>query len=47
LLTLAKRLLDARAVELDGKIINDFKANITWKSGMIVKVGKHRIYKIK
>jgi len=42
----AKRLLTAGAVEIDGVIINDFKANIEWRSGMVVKVGKHRIYKI-
>ena len=43
----AKRLLDGGAVEVDGKVIKDFKANVSWKSGMIIKVGKHRIYKIK
>jgi len=43
----ARRLLQAGAVSIDGKAIEDFKANIEWKSGMIVKVGKHRIYKIK
>ena len=43
----AKRLLQSGAVEIDGKEVKDFKANIKWKSGMIVKVGKHRIYKIK
>ena len=42
----AKRLLEGGAVEIDGEVIRDFKANVTWKSGMIVKVGKHRIYKI-
>jgi len=43
----AKRLLEGGAVEIDGEVIKDFKANVEWKSGMIVKVGKHRIYKIK
>ncbi len=43
----AKRLLEGKAVEIDGKVISDFKANIKWKSGIIVKVGKHRIYKIR
>ena len=42
----AKRLLLGGAVEIDGKVVKDFRANVEWKSGMIVKVGKHRIYKI-
>lgn len=43
----AKRLLTAGAIELDGVVVDDFKANVTWKPGMVIKVGKHRIYKIK
>ena len=43
----AKRLIENKAVELDGAAITDFKARITWQSGTIVKVGKHRIYKIR
>lgn len=43
----ARRLLDAGAVHIDDNKITDFKAHITWKSGMHVKVGKHRIYHIK
>jgi len=43
----AKRLLEAGAVSIDEEPIKDFKAEVTWKSGMIVKVGKHRFYKIK
>ena len=43
----AKRLIESKAVELDGKPVTDFKAQITWQSGMTIKVGKHRIYKIK
>ncbi len=43
----AKRLIEAGAVEIDGKKIADFKAEITWKPGMTIKVGKHRIYQIK
>jgi len=42
-----KRLIEAGAVALDGNQIKDFKAEVVWKSGMIVKVGKHRFYKIK
>lgn len=43
----AKRLIEAGSVHIDEEVITDFKAVVTWKSGMIVKVGKHRIYKIK
>jgi tyrosyl-tRNA synthetase len=43
----AKRLIEAGSVHLDEVAITDFKAKVEWKSGMIVKVGKHRIYKIK
>jgi tyrosyl-tRNA synthetase len=43
----AKRLLESGAVLIDDQAVNDFKAEITWKSGMTVKVGKHRIYRLK
>jgi tyrosyl-tRNA synthetase len=43
----AKRLIEAGSVHLDDVAVTDFKAEIEWKPGMIVKVGKHRIYKIK
>lgn len=42
----AKRLIDAGAVLLDGVAVTDFKARIVWSDGMIVKAGKHKIYKI-
>jgi len=42
----AKRLLEAGAVHIDGSAVTDFKATITWRSGMTIKVGKHRIYRI-
>jgi len=43
----AKRLIDDGAVKIDDVTILDFKAQITWKPGMVIKVGKHRIYSIK
>ena len=43
----AKRLIETKSVHVDNSIIEDFKAMIKPKSGMIIKVGKHRIYKIK
>lgn len=42
----AKRLIESGAVVIDGAVIRDFKAEITWQHGMIIKVGKHRIYKL-
>jgi tyrosyl-tRNA synthetase len=43
----AKRLIESRSVHVDEDVITDFKHEIMWKSGMIIKVGKHRIYKIR
>ena len=43
----AKRLIESGAVHVDEMAITDFKAMVDWRSGMIIKVGKHRIYKIK
>ncbi|MFC1894358.1 tyrosine--tRNA ligase [Candidatus Dependentiae bacterium] len=43
----AKRLIESGAVFVDKKQIKDFKAEVVWKIGIIVKVGKHRIYKLK
>jgi len=42
----AKRLIESNAVLVDENPVTDFKAQITWKSGMTIKVGKHRIYRI-
>jgi tyrosyl-tRNA synthetase len=43
----AKRLIESGSVHVDEQVITDFKQEVVWKSGMIFKVGKHRIYKIK
>lgn len=40
----AKRLIEGGSVSIDGEQVKDFKAEITWKSDMTIKVGKHRIY---
>lgn len=40
------RLVSEGAVHVEGEKIADFKANISLKDGMIIKVGKHRIYKL-
>ncbi|MDR3550251.1 MAG: tyrosine--tRNA ligase [Candidatus Babeliales bacterium] len=42
----ARRLIEGKAVHVDGSAVIDFKAEIVWQAGMIIKVGKHRIYKI-
>jgi tyrosyl-tRNA synthetase len=41
-----KRLIEEKAVKIDGETISDFKYEVTFVSGMTVKVGKHRIYRI-
>jgi tyrosyl-tRNA synthetase len=43
----AKRLIESGAVHVDDVAVQEFKAEIKWTSGMIIKVGKHKIYKIK
>lgn len=43
----AKRLIEEGAVKINDETISDFKAEIQWSSGMNIKVGKHRFYKIK
>jgi tyrosyl-tRNA synthetase len=43
----AKRLVESKAIEVDEVPVSDFSAKVDWKSGSIVKVGKHRFYKIK
>lgn len=43
----AKRLIESGSIHVDNQVISEFKAMIKPQSGMIIKVGKHRIYKIK
>jgi tyrosyl-tRNA synthetase len=43
----AKRLIESGAVEVDGVAIADFKASVVWKAGMVIKAGKHKIYRLK
>lgn len=43
----AKRLVESGAVCIDEEIITDFKAEVIPQKDMIIKVGKHRFYKIK
>jgi len=42
----AKRLIEAKAVSIDEKPVIDFKMHVKCNPGMIIKVGKHRIYKL-
>ena len=42
----ARRLIEAGAVKINQEQLSDSKAVIFWQSEMIIKVGKHRIYKI-
>ncbi len=41
-----KRLIEEGAVSIDGTVIKDFKAEVTCKPGMVIKAGKHKIYKL-
>ena len=41
-----KRLIEAGAISIDGKPVDNFKAEIRLQPGMIIKVGKHLIYKV-
>ena len=43
----ARRLIESRAVRIDDQVVTDFKQEVTGTSGMVIKVGKHRIYRIK
>jgi len=43
----AKRLIESGSVHMNEEVITDFKAVVTWQTDTIIKVGKHRIYKIK
>ncbi|MBU4338812.1 tyrosine--tRNA ligase [Patescibacteria group bacterium] len=42
----AKRLVESKAVEIDGKIITDWKTAIEIKNGMALRAGKRRFAKI-
>ena len=42
----ARRLIESKAVSINEEPVTDFKAQIDWKPGMTIKVGKHRIYRL-
>ena len=42
----AKRLVESKAVEIDGKIITDWKTAVEIKNGMVIRAGKRRFAKI-
>jgi tyrosyl-tRNA synthetase len=42
----ARRLIEGKAVSIDGELVVDVKAHVAWQQGMIVKAGKHKIYKL-
>lgn len=42
----AKRLIQSGAVHINDKVVNDFSAQVTIADGDIIKVGKHKIFKI-
>lgn len=43
----ARRLIEAGAVSCNGAAITDFKATITVIDELVLKVGKHRVYRLK
>ena len=43
----ARRLITGGAVSIDQKKVTDFKAQIAWEVGMTIRVGKHRIYRLR
>ncbi len=43
----ARRLIEAGAVAIDNNKITDAKAQIMVASGLVIKIGKHRFYRIK
>jgi tyrosyl-tRNA synthetase len=42
----ARRLIESGSVAIDGQVITNFKELVTYKPDMIIKIGKHKIYKI-
>lgn len=42
----AKRLIESKSVYCDGILVHEFKQEIELSKGMIIKVGKHKIYKL-
>jgi tyrosyl-tRNA synthetase len=42
----AKRLVESKAVEIDGKVISDWKQIVEIKSGMVIRAGKRKFAKI-
>lgn len=43
----AKRLIESKSVSIDDQVIEEFKQHVTVTNGTVIKVGKHKIYKIK
>lgn len=43
----ARRLIQDGAVKIDEQVVTDFKTEIKWVPAMVIKVGKHRIYRLK
>lgn len=41
-----RRLIESKAVSINEQSVTDVKYMVEWTPGMIIKVGKHRIYKL-
>lgn len=42
----ARRLIESGAVQVDGESVKEFNAQIALRSGMIIKAGKHKIFRL-
>jgi tyrosyl-tRNA synthetase len=40
----AKRLIQEGAIIIDGVLVREFKEQVAWRTGTVVKAGKHKIY---
>ncbi len=41
-----KRLIETKSVMVNNDVVTDFKEEVSWEEGTVIKVGKHRIYRI-
>lgn len=43
----AKRAVEQKGVEIDGKVLTDWKEEVEWQNNSVLKIGKKRFFKIK
>lgn len=42
----ARRLIEGKAVSINGQVVTEFNAQIAWSLDMYIKAGKHQIFKL-